>query len=108
MKKKIGRNDPCWCGSGKKYKQCHWAFDEKLQELTAASGFSAQNQRRLHFGLGEHAKVDRITIRLNPGYYPGGQFEIITRNNSERNMYIRRAFLNGKTGAPPTAAPPRW
>ena len=21
--KKIGRNDPCWCGSGKKYKQCH-------------------------------------------------------------------------------------
>jgi len=22
-KKKIGRNDPCPCGSGKKYKQCH-------------------------------------------------------------------------------------
>jgi len=21
--KKIGRNDPCWCGSGKKYKRCH-------------------------------------------------------------------------------------
>ncbi|HEY3084323.1 MAG TPA: preprotein translocase subunit SecA [Candidatus Dormibacteraeota bacterium] len=20
---KIGRNDPCWCGSGKKYKRCH-------------------------------------------------------------------------------------
>ncbi|HBQ75903.1 MAG TPA: hypothetical protein DD663_03385, partial [Exiguobacterium sp.] len=19
----IGRNDPCWCGSGKKYKNCH-------------------------------------------------------------------------------------
>ena len=19
----IGRNDPCWCGSGKKYKRCH-------------------------------------------------------------------------------------
>jgi preprotein translocase subunit SecA len=19
----IGRNDPCWCGSGKKYKKCH-------------------------------------------------------------------------------------
>lgn len=23
-KKKLGRNDPCWCGSGKKYKKCHW------------------------------------------------------------------------------------
>src|SRR5207237_8363945 len=20
---KLGRNDPCWCGSGKKYKRCH-------------------------------------------------------------------------------------
>jgi hypothetical protein len=23
-KKKPGRNDPCWCGSGKKFKKCHW------------------------------------------------------------------------------------
>ncbi len=22
--KQIGRNDPCWCGSGKKYKKCHY------------------------------------------------------------------------------------
>ena len=21
----VGRNDPCWCGSGKKYKKCHGA-----------------------------------------------------------------------------------
>ncbi len=27
---KIGRNDPCWCGSGKKYKKCHEEFDEKI------------------------------------------------------------------------------
>ena len=25
-----GRNDACWCGSGKKYKSCHAAFDDKL------------------------------------------------------------------------------
>jgi preprotein translocase subunit SecA len=24
-KENIGRNDPCWCGSGKKYKKCHGA-----------------------------------------------------------------------------------
>jgi preprotein translocase subunit SecA len=23
-KQKIGRNDPCWCGSGKKWKKCHY------------------------------------------------------------------------------------
>lgn len=26
-KKKIGRNEPCWCGSGKKYKHCHLKDD---------------------------------------------------------------------------------
>lgn len=30
MSVKIGRNDPCWCGSGKKYKKCHEQFDEKI------------------------------------------------------------------------------
>ena len=30
--KKINRNDPCWCGSGKKYKNCHETFDEKLKQ----------------------------------------------------------------------------
>lgn len=32
MSLKIGRNDPCWCGSGKKYKKCHEAFDDKLEK----------------------------------------------------------------------------
>ena len=25
------RNGECWCGSGKKYKKCHMAFDDKLE-----------------------------------------------------------------------------
>lgn len=29
---KIGRNDPCWCGSGKKYKKCHCDIDEIIDE----------------------------------------------------------------------------
>jgi hypothetical protein len=24
IRRALGRNDPCWCGSGKKYKKCHW------------------------------------------------------------------------------------
>ena len=30
MYKKLGRNEPCWCGSGRKYKSCHERFDEKV------------------------------------------------------------------------------
>ena len=26
---KIGRNDPCWCGSGKKWKKCHYPQEEE-------------------------------------------------------------------------------
>ena len=33
MYKKIERNAPCWCGSGKKYKTCHEAFDDKIIAL---------------------------------------------------------------------------
>jgi preprotein translocase subunit SecA len=32
---KPGRNDPCWCGSGKKYKQCHMKEDSR-KNLTPA------------------------------------------------------------------------
>lgn len=33
MSLKIGRNDPCWCGSGRKYKTCHQNFDAKIQAV---------------------------------------------------------------------------
>ena len=31
--KRLGRNDPCWCGSGKKYKHCHKVPPDKRQEM---------------------------------------------------------------------------
>ncbi|SER86156.1 type I methionyl aminopeptidase [Lachnobacterium bovis] len=30
---KLGRNDACWCGSGKKYKTCHEMFDAKIERF---------------------------------------------------------------------------
>ncbi|MFY0686520.1 MAG: SEC-C domain-containing protein [Cyclobacteriaceae bacterium] len=36
--KKVGRNDPCPCGSGKKYKDCHLS-NEKTKELSNKSLF---------------------------------------------------------------------
>jgi len=34
--KTLGRNDPCGCGSGKKYKKCHLEADEKAQSAVLA------------------------------------------------------------------------
>lgn len=34
---KLGRNDPCYCGSGKKYKRCHLPIDEQAQFASTVS-----------------------------------------------------------------------
>jgi hypothetical protein len=46
----------------------------QAQEVSAATGFSAQNQRRLHYGLGAAASVDRVVIR-----WPSGRRQTIER-----------------------------
>ena len=43
----LGRNDLCWCGSGKKYKKCHLNKDEhKQREAKIAAQFAEQQRRQ--------------------------------------------------------------
>jgi hypothetical protein len=44
-----------------------WSGRRQLQEVSGGSGFCAQNQRALHFGLGSHATIDRAVIRWPSG-----------------------------------------
>lgn len=44
-----------------------WNGRQQAQEVSGGSGFCAQNQRRLHFGLGIGASVDRVVIRWPSG-----------------------------------------
>lgn len=39
---------------------------------------------------------DKVTIRLDRGYYPGRDFVVIAHDNSAQNIYIQSALLNGK------------
>jgi predicted alpha-1,2-mannosidase len=39
---------------------------------------------------------EKVTIHLNQNYYPGKTFVIKTKNDPEKNIYIRKATLNGK------------
>ncbi len=34
---KLGRNDPCWCGSGRKYKVCHMEEDQRKERQSLAA-----------------------------------------------------------------------
>jgi hypothetical protein len=47
--------------------ELQWNGRAQVQEVTAASGFSAQNQHRLHYGLGSATSVDRLVIRWPSG-----------------------------------------
>lgn len=44
-----------------------WNGRQQMQEVSGGSGFCAQNQRRLHFGLGTAATLDRAVIRWPSG-----------------------------------------
>jgi hypothetical protein len=44
-----------------------WNGRRQLQEVSGGSGFCAQNQRPLHFGLGPHAAIERVVVRWPSG-----------------------------------------
>jgi hypothetical protein len=54
--------------------ELEWAGRRQVQEVSGGSGFSAQNDRRLHYGLGAAASVDRAVIR-----WPSGRTQTIDR-----------------------------
>ncbi len=51
--------------------QVFWNDEVQVQEVLGGSGYAAQNQRPLHFGLGDGAVVDSVAIR-----WPSGQVQM--------------------------------
>jgi enediyne biosynthesis protein E4 len=45
----------------------YWNGQQQVQEIQGGSGFCAQNQRRLHFGLGKNANLEKVVIRWPSG-----------------------------------------
>ena len=74
--KKLGRNDPCWCGSGKKYKTCHEGFDERViryeREGVPVPGRASLKMPKDIEGIRESAKIniaalDAVADRIAAG-----------------------------------------
>jgi len=47
--------------------EVQWNGQTQVQEVHGGNGFSSQNDRRLHYGLGAATKIDRIVIRWPSG-----------------------------------------
>ena len=72
----IGRNSACPCGSGKKYKKCHYQFDERLKEMAQEghlipSHDMIKNKEQID-GIRESGKIniavlDYVAEHIGPG-----------------------------------------
>jgi hypothetical protein len=51
-----------------------WNGQKQLQEVSGGSGFAAENDRRLHFGLGTNPQIDKAIIR-----WPSGTIQTIDK-----------------------------
>jgi hypothetical protein len=72
-----GRNDPCWCGSGKKYKKCHLDSDETPGPQSAAPAIPGEFvglRNRLGKFLMETASK-RDTRLAHEEFFGGGPVE---------------------------------
>ena len=61
-----------------------WSGQQQVQEVLGGSGFCAQNQRRLHFGLGSGAAIDKAVVR-----WPSGKTQELARPEPNRLHKIK-------------------
>jgi len=60
----------------------YWNGQRQRQEVSGGSGFAAQNDRRLHFGLGKDPHVEKAVIR-----WPSGKVQ--TLDHPEVNQILK-------------------
>ena len=73
---KLGRNDPCWCGSGRKYKVCHERMDERIESYRLEGHIvpgpeQIKNEEQIQ-GIRDSSKLniailDEVTDRIHAG-----------------------------------------
>lgn len=80
-----------------------WEGDEDEGQMSGWFVISSMGLFEMNGGVTEEPVFDltsplfdKITITLSPKYYSGEEFVIETINNSSDNVYIQKAYLNGK------------
>ena len=71
--------------------EMHWNGKVQAQEVAAASGFSAQSQRRIHYGLGTATAVDRVVIR-----WPSGAIQTIEHPAIDQLHKVKQSVPDGR------------
>ncbi len=51
-----------------------WNGQQQVQNVSGGSGFAAQNDRRLHFGVGRNPRIEKVVVR-----WPSGKVQTIDK-----------------------------
>ena len=92
---KLGRNDKCWCGSGKKYKQCHQSFDDKIARI-ADQGHPVPTREMIKnahqiAGIRESAKINIAVLDYIAEHIHAG----MSTEEIDRMVYERTTKMGG-------------
>ncbi|MGI9064941.1 MAG: CRTAC1 family protein [Pyrinomonadaceae bacterium] len=63
-----------------------WNGQQQVQQVSGGSGFCAQNQRRLHFGLGKNPRIEKAEIR-----WPSGKAQTIDAPAAGQSYKIKES-----------------
>jgi enediyne biosynthesis protein E4 len=61
-----------------------WNGQQQVQEVSGGSGFAAQNDRRLHFGLGRNPRIEKAVVR-----WPSGKIQTIDKPASGQLHHVK-------------------
>ena len=92
---KLDRNMPCWCGSGKKYKHCHYDFDEKLDDMHRRGAIipthdMIKNEAQIA-GIRESAKINVAVLDYVAAHIRAG----ISTAEIDRWVYEQTTAMGG-------------
>lgn len=86
----VGRNDPCPCGSGKKYKKCCLAKDTESSRSTWRSAWSYAERSHL-IKSSQDYPTERCLI--NSDWEEGGLARIVVTRRQDNGKYILGVYL---------------
>lgn len=95
MSNKLGRNDLCWCGSGRKYKKCH-AFIDEQAETYRLKGYEVPRRKLLKTkqqieGIRESSKLNIAVLDFIGEYVTDG----VTTEELDRLIFEKTKDLGG-------------
>ena len=95
MSEKVGRNDLCWCGSGRKHKKCHGPIEEQIENYRF-KGYEVPHQKLLKTeqqieGIRESGKRNIALLDFIENYVIDG----IATNELDRLIFEKTKELGG-------------